>query len=158
MIKALKDFKHSLYLRRKEQRRHKFYADLRKRGVKIEGNPGIDITATILPDAVISKGCYVNRQVFIDGHVTLEENVFIGPRALLCTASHEVGPSNFRAGDNILKPIRVGKGSWIGQSVSVIAGVNIAPGCIIAAGSVVTKDTEPNGLYAGVPARRIRDL
>lgn len=32
------------------------------------------------------------------------------------------------------------------------------PGCVIAAGAVVTRDAEPDGLYAGVPARRIRSL
>ena len=37
-------------------------------------------------------------------------------------------------------------------------GVTIGEGCIVAAGAVVTKDCESHGLYAGVPARRIRDL
>ena len=40
----------------------------------------------------------------------------------------------------------------------ILSVVNILDGCIIAANSVVTKSTEPNGLYAGVPARRIKDL
>lgn len=31
-------------------------------------------------------------------------------------------------------------------------------GGVIAAGSVVTKSTEPNALYAGVPARKVKDL
>ncbi len=35
-------------------------------------------------------------------------------------------------------------------------GVTIAPGCVVAAGAVVTKDTEPDGVYAGGPAGRVR--
>jgi acetyltransferase-like isoleucine patch superfamily enzyme len=41
--------------------------------------------------------------------------------------------------------------------VTVTANTIIAKGCIIGANAVVTHDTEPNGLYAGVPARRLRD-
>jgi hypothetical protein len=39
-----------------------------------------------------------------------------------------------------------------------LPGVVIGPGCVIAAGAVVVSDCKPNGLYAGVPARRLRDL
>ena len=40
----------------------------------------------------------------------------------------------------------------------ILPGVTIAEGCVIAAGAVVNKSTEPDGLYAGVPARRVKDL
>jgi acetyltransferase-like isoleucine patch superfamily enzyme len=40
----------------------------------------------------------------------------------------------------------------------VLPGVTVAAGCVTAAGAVVAADTEPDGLYAGVPATRIRDL
>lgn len=49
-------------------------------------------------------------------------------------------------------------GCWLGGNVTVLPGVTIGRGCVIAAGAVVTKSCDPNGLYAGVPARRIRDL
>lgn len=45
----------------------------------------------------------------------------------------------------------------LGVHVTIIGNVNIASGCIIGAGAVVTKSTEPNGIYAGVPARRIKE-
>ena len=46
---------------------------------------------------------------------------------------------------------------WIGLGVIVLSGVKIGTGSIIAAGSVVTKDVEPFSIYAGNPAKRIRD-
>lgn len=46
---------------------------------------------------------------------------------------------------------------WIGAHATVLDGVRIAKGCIIAAGAVVTRSTEPFGVYAGVPARRIKE-
>ena len=50
----------------------------------------------------------------------------------------------------------VGNDVWLGYGVIVLSGVNIGDGCIVAAGSVVTKDLEPYCIYAGVPARKIR--
>lgn len=54
--------------------------------------------------------------------------------------------------------ITVGDGCWIGTNVTILPGVNIRNGCVIGAGSLVTKDCEPNGLYVGVPAKRIKEL
>lgn len=46
---------------------------------------------------------------------------------------------------------------WIGLGSIVLSGVTIKTGSIIAAGSVVTKDVEPYSIYAGNPAKKIRD-
>lgn len=50
----------------------------------------------------------------------------------------------------------IGNDVWIGYGATIMSGVNIGDGCIIAAGSVVTKDTEPYSIYAGVPAKKIK--
>lgn len=42
--------------------------------------------------------------------------------------------------------------------VTILPGVIINDGCIVAAGAVVNKDCEANSLYAGVPARKIKEL
>jgi carbonic anhydrase/acetyltransferase-like protein (isoleucine patch superfamily) len=49
----------------------------------------------------------------------------------------------------------VGHDVWIGDRVTILAGIRIGTGAVIGAGAVVTKDLEPYGIYAGVPARRI---
>lgn len=53
--------------------------------------------------------------------------------------------------------VEIGSDVWIGYGAIILSGVRIADGCIIAAGSVVTKDTEPYAIYGGNPARRLRD-
>ena len=45
---------------------------------------------------------------------------------------------------------------WIGCGVRILDGVTIAKGCVIGAGSVVTKSTEPYGIYVGIPAKKIK--
>ena len=51
----------------------------------------------------------------------------------------------------------IGDDVWIGYGAIIMSGVKIANGSIIAAGSVVTHDTEPYSIYAGIPAKKIKD-
>lgn len=108
----------------------------------------------------LGKDVFLNHNVFIDAQeqVVIKENASIAFDVLICTSSHFVGNENRRAGDSDRKPVIIGKGCWVGARATILPGVTIGDGCIIAAGSVVNKDCEPNGLYAGVPANRIKDL
>lgn len=54
------------------------------------------------------------------------------------------------------EPVSIGSDVWIGASSTILAGVTIGDGAVIAAGSVVTKDVEPYSIVAGVPARQIK--
>lgn len=56
------------------------------------------------------------------------------------------------------RDVRIGMGTWIGAGAVVLPGVTIGPGCVVAAGAVVVRHCEPNGLYAGVPARRVKEI
>ena len=54
-------------------------------------------------------------------------------------------------------PIILEEDVWIAANVTIAANTRIARGCVIGANAVVTRDTEPMGVYVGVPARRLRD-
>lgn len=54
--------------------------------------------------------------------------------------------------------IVIGNDVWIGMDCTILGGVSIGNGAVIAAGSIVTKDVEEGSLYAGVPAKLIRDI
>lgn len=73
-------------------------------------------------------------------------------------STHDIGDKTLRAGKYIQKSVIVEDGVWIGANATILPGVTIAEGCIIGAGALVNKSTEPNGLYVGVPAKRIKDL
>jgi acetyltransferase-like isoleucine patch superfamily enzyme len=108
----------------------------------------------------IEKGAFLNHNVFIDGweSVTIKENTSIAFDVLICTSSHKIGDASKRAGVSDRKPIVIGRGCWIGARATILSGVTIGDGCVIAAGAVVTEDCKPNTLYGGIPATEIRSL
>ena len=112
-------------------------------------------------DLDLGEHVFINVGFFFDGAdtLTIERDVRIGQFVRVITASHEIGPSNQRCRiEAVSAPVRIEAGSWIGANVTILPGVTIRSGCVIGVGAVVMSDTEPDGLYVGTPARRIRDL
>jgi len=90
--------------------------------------------------------------------VTVGANVLFGPGVQLYTASHPLSAVERRAGLEFGRPISIGDDSWVGGGVIVCPGVTIGLGCVIGAGSVVTRSL-PDGVFAaGNPCRVIRRL
>ena len=56
------------------------------------------------------------------------------------------------------KEIVIGENVWIGYDSTILKGVNIGDGAIVAAGSIVTKDVKSNTLVGGIPAKKIKNL
>lgn len=106
----------------------------------------------------INKNCTFSGFGTEGSLVDIGDNVMVGHNVIFCCVSHKIGNAKHRAGDHICKPIYVGNGCWIGAGVIILPGVTIGHGCVIAAGSVVTKNCDCNCLYAGVPAKKIKDL
>jgi acetyltransferase-like isoleucine patch superfamily enzyme len=108
----------------------------------------------------IGTGTTVNYRCFFDSFspIRIGRWCAIGMEVLFCTSTHELGPPEQRAGRPTGTQISVGDGCWIGARAVILPGVTIENGCVVAGGAVVTKDCAANGLYAGVPARRVKDL
>jgi maltose O-acetyltransferase len=103
---------------------------------------------------------FVNTGCFFDAsaRITIGARAQLGPRVTLLTSSHEIGGPEQRAGPLYALPITIGDGAWIGGGSLILPGAVVGAGCIIAAGAVVRGETEPNTVYAGVPARKVKDL
>ncbi|WP_210480597.1 DapH/DapD/GlmU-related protein [Naasia sp. SYSU D00948] len=104
--------------------------------------------------AFINRYCTINHSA----EVRIGRNATLGPEVLLITASHDVGDAAKRSGRDYSAPIRIGEGAWLGARVTVLPGVAIGEGAVIAAGALVRSDVPPHELWGGVPARRIRTL
>lgn len=104
----------------------------------------------------IGSGASVGGGVVLDGRggIQIGDNVNVSSGVMLWTAQHDYRDSAF-AGR--LGAITLEKYVWLGPRVIVLPGITVREGCVVAAGAVVTEDTEPYGIYAGLPARRIGD-
>ena len=97
-------------------------------------------------------------RINLGGSVRIGSGVNIGHDCLFLTVDHEVGPPFRRAGLSTHLPIVIGNGVWIASRVTVLPGVMIGNGAIVAAGAVVATDVPPHTMVGGVPARVLRKL
>ncbi len=99
----------------------------------------------------------INFECVLDGRVNTIEigsDVSIGPRASLLTLGHDPHSPHF---EDKSGPIKIGDKVWIAYGAIILPGVTIGEGAVIAAGAVLSKDAEPYGIYAGVPAKKVGD-
>lgn len=120
----------------------------------VAGGPDPASRLEIGDDCFLNDGCRFD----VSARIAIGSDVFIGHDVALLTASHEVGGRRRRAGSVRSEPITVERGSWIGARSTILAGVTIGEGAIVAAGSVVTRSVAANSLVAGVPAVVVRQL
>jgi maltose O-acetyltransferase len=108
----------------------------------------------------IGKDCYISYQCVFDASaaIVIHDRVYIAHCVNIVTATHTIGDQLKRASTQLREPVSIGAGCWLGSGVIVLPGITIGEGCVIAAGAVVAADCAPDGLYVGVPARRLRDL
>lgn len=130
-------------------------------GTKVWINVQIREASTIGSHCILSKDVYVDTEVTIGNRckvqnsvsvyhgVTMADDVFVGPNA--CFTNDRV-PRAFNEKWEIV-PIVVEQGASIGANSTIICGITLGEYCMVAAGSVVTKDVEPYALVVGNPAR-----
>lgn len=109
--------------------------------VSLGDNSGIGINAQIAP------------------HVTIGNDVMMGPECMIYTTNHGMERTDipmWRQSSSKPEPVIIGNDVWIGSRVIILPGVHIGDGCVIGAGSVVTKSFEPYSVIAGNPAKLIR--
>lgn len=108
----------------------------------------------------IGEDFYANVNcVILDGaKVTFGNTVFVAPNCGFYTAGHPLDIAQRNSGLEYARPITVGNDVWIGANVAVLPGVTIGDGCVIGAGSVVTRDIPAHSLAVGNPCRVIKPL
>lgn len=106
----------------------------------------------------IGKNVFINFDcTFLDlGGITIEDDVFIGPKVSLVTENHPLNPE-YRKG-LICEPILIKRNAWIGANTTILAGVTIGRNAVVAAGAVVSKDVPDNAVVGGVPAKIIKQI
>ena len=133
--------------------RHLYYRNIL--GIKIGKGSSIHMNTRINRSNIkIGANSVINRNCYLDGRggLVIGDNVSISPEVHLITASHDPNSPHF---DYVEQPISIEDFVWIGSRSTILPGVSLGKGCVVATGAVVSKNVDPYTIVGGIPARKI---
>jgi len=100
----------------------------------------------------VGEHTIINRRCTLDGRggLRLGSNVSLSPEVMLITSTHRKDDPDFAVED---QPIVIEDYVWVGSRATVLPGVTIGKGAVVAVGAVVTKDVPAYAVVGGVPAK-----
>ncbi len=110
----------------------------------------------------IGDNVVINAEVYLISSkftIHIGDNCLIAPRCFIQTLNHKYIDKNITINTQgvVGGDVTIGDDCWLSYGVVVLPGVNIKSGSVLGACSVVTKDTKSFGVYAGVPAKLIKE-
>lgn len=146
-----------------------YLSALAKKGIFLGNNVGIGAYSRVIVSTSLSD---IGEYIKIGNNVGIGEFAYLGGAGGLeigddCIVGQYLSchPENHHY-ENLEIPIRmqgvyrkgikIGKNCWIGSKVTILDGVEIGDGCIIAAGAVVNKSFPENSIIGGVPAKLLK--
>lgn len=102
----------------------------------------------------VGANTIINRRCTLDGRggFTIGRNVSISPEVMILSATHQMDDPGFKT---VYKPVSIEDYAWVGSRATVMPGVTVGKGAVVAAGAVVTKDVAPFSVVGGIPAKQI---
>lgn len=129
-----------------------------KDGVTLNENVYLNATKG---DIFIDEGSEINIYSILDatGGISIGKDVLMGHGVKLISYSHYFSNTNqtIKSQGISKDKITIEDNVWIGANSVILSGVKISKGSVIGAGSIVTKDTEPNSINFGVPCKKYKD-
>ncbi|MEL6109667.1 MAG: acyltransferase [Planctomycetota bacterium] len=108
----------------------------------------------------VGEKSFLGRGTELDvlDRVTIGEKVLIAPRVFITDHSHKTDPGSAIMQQGCeARSVTIGDDVWIGTGAVILAGVTIGDGAVVGAGAVVRHDVPGNEIWAGVPAKKIRN-
>ncbi len=108
------------------------------------------------PNLVMEEGASIGPgvKVYNQGLITIGRNAIVSQGAHLCASTHDYNDPTHPL---LLAPINIGANAWICAEAFIGPGVTIGEGSVVGARAVVTKDTECWAVYAGNPAKKVKE-
>lgn len=132
--------------------RHIFKMDISPR-TKIAGGCEFRSPWNLKADnCIIGLGCILDAR----SGITIGDNVVIGGGVHIWTEEHSVDDPYFRVLEGNARPVMIKDYVWLGSDSTILPGCNINEGAVVASKACVTKDCDDYGIYAGIPAKRIK--
>lgn len=135
------------------------------RSIRIEDNVVLKEGARLL-SANEDAEIYIGLNTTIGYHtfivssksIKIGSNCLIAPFVYIIDDNHQIKKDVLiNTQDHDKSPIMIGNDVWIGTKATILKGVTIGDGAVIASGSVVNCDVEPNAVYGGIPAKKISE-
>jgi len=103
---------------------------------------------------IIGERTVINRKVFLDGRFGLDigSDVSISPNCCLLSLGHDPNSETF---ESLPGKIQLGSRCWLGFGAMILPGITLGEGCVVGAGSIVTKSFTSFQIIAGNPAKLI---
>lgn len=125
-------------------------------GCRIGKNAFIGPFVEIQKDVVIGDNCKIQSHSFICELVTIGNDCFVGHGVMFVNDLFAIG-GPARGNKELWKSTKIGNNVSIGSNATILP-VTICDKVVIGAGAVVTKNITESGIYAGNPAKKIRNL
>ncbi|WP_167586314.1 acyltransferase [Kineococcus rubinsiae] len=130
-------------------------------GASVRSAPGTSFRFSGRPaHLTVGAGVFMNQGVFVEANapVVIGDGCLLGMDSMIVTSNHPLDDDGRISPQGEGSPVSIGKRVWIGARAVLLPGSVVESDCVIAAGAVVRGHCAAHGLYAGVPARRIREL
>ncbi len=129
----------------------------RRLGIRVGADSNI-LMATEMQhadDLTIGANTVINQHCLLDGRggLVIGSNVNISSHVLLIAGVHDIQDGAGFSGS--VKPITIEDYVWLCTRCTILAGVTVGRGAVVAAGAIVTQSVEPHTVVAGIPAKKI---
>ncbi|KDA01237.1 acyltransferase [Hyphomonas oceanitis] len=131
-------------------------------GCQVGDGSRIGAFVEIQKGATIGEKCKISSHTFICEGVTIEDEVFVGHGVMFTNDRfpRATNPDGSAQSDEdwTLEFTQVKRRASIGSNATIMCGITIGEGALIAAGAVVTKNVPDHAIVAGVPAKVVGDV
>lgn len=110
------------------------------------------------PWNIHAGNCVISTYCILDGRngIFIGDNVVFGSGVHIWTEEHAVDDPFFGISEEGSQPVKINQRAWICSDSTILPGVHVGEGAVLASKAVATKDLEAFGVYAGIPARKIK--
>lgn len=127
---------------------------------RVKIDRGVRILACFEGEVRIRAGAEIGLYSILNGAggIDVGENAMVGGYVNIQASNHRLDPAKTiksQGSDHL--PVKIGADTWLGAHSTIVAGITIGDGSVVGANSVVTHDIPTYEIWAGVPARRLKD-
>ncbi|MGC7870016.1 acyltransferase [Desulfosporosinus sp. SYSU MS00001] len=111
------------------------------------------------PWNIKAGNCVISTYCILDGRNGIEfgDNVVLGSGVHIWTEEHGLNDPLFGVQNENRAPVVMKSHAWVCSDSTLLPGVIVGEGAVVASRACLTKDAEPFGVYAGIPARKIKE-